>query len=566
MVDPTHRPDSIEPFLSEEVPTLSNRTGTGQVYLPPSQLQLLEQLEHLSRYSHFIQIVTGVSGSGKSTLLQQFYQVADDSAVHSCLIQLSQPTHAASLLNQINQQLNLDHDTDPQQQLQALLQHCQLLQQLSKQLLIVIDDAEALQADALELLFNQLSALDDEEQRPHLVLFATPELREQLANPSLSAVVESSCHFFELEPLESIELNALLEHSYSAVAARLNDDTRAQLLKESLGLPGRVPRVIEAIMSGQVPTAEPAQNTNISTNIGTQSSTPKRSPRWPWVTMLLVLPLIAGGWLLWPQLQQFNQFDPDAERIRVEIPVSPKPINEAPADPAPPAPHGSDFEQRLAQARAALEAEQQQEQPQPEPPMATPETTVPQQLELAPIKPVAQTEPQASEPSTEQQPTAANQSEQLTPTSPQAEAGDQSGSNTLVLELPPVTDSTTTDSPDSSVQGTTSPTAAEPTKVYFGDGNELLEWNRSGYTLQMLGARQEKSVGRFVASMPEQEKLKRFYTFYKQKPWYVVVYGRYSSRSAAMAAIGDLPPALRARRPWARSIAGVQDDIRKGEN
>ncbi|WP_421868492.1 AAA family ATPase [Motiliproteus sp.] len=567
MVEPSSRPDSIEPFLSEEVPTLSSRTGTGQVYLPPSQLQLLEQLEHLSRYSHFIQIVTGVSGSGKSTLLQQFYQVADDSAVHSCLIKLSQPTSAATLLDQIHQQLNLDSDGNRQHQLQALLQHCQLLQQLSKQLLIVIDDAEALQADALELLFNQLAALD-EEQRPHLVLFATPELREQLANPALRGAVESSCHFFELEPLEPNELNALLEHSYSAVATRLNDKTRAQLLKDSLGLPGRIPRVIETIMSG-----ESSEVSSSGTETTPEAAPKQRGARWPWVALTLLTLVAVGGWLLWPQLQQFNRFDPDAERIRVEIPVSPKPIDEAPAEATPPKPQGNDFEQRLAQARAALEAEQQQlTQAQPEQPDAAPaEVAASQQLELAPIKPAAETQPQESGSEAESQPDTASQPEQLTEAASQAEATTGAGTNTLVLQLPPVTDQASAQSADSTATTDTGKTAqiesvSQTAKVYFGDGNELLEWNRSGYTLQMLGARQEKSVGRFVASMPEQEKLKRFYTFYKQKPWYVVVYGRYPNRAAAMAAIGDLPPALRARRPWARSIAGVQDDIRKGEN
>lgn len=564
MVEPSSRPDNIEPFLSEEVPTLSSRTGPGRFYLPSGQLQLLEQLEHLSRYSHFIQIVTGVSGSGKSTLLEQFFQLADDSAVHSCLINLQQQTSSTELLDLIVQQLKLDAANDPQQQLQALVQHCQLLQQLSKQLLIVIDDAEQLQPDALKLLFNQLSTLKDEEQRPHLVLFATPTLRKQLADPELSAVVESSCHFFELQPLDQQELNALLEHSYSAVAARLNDDSRAQLLSDSLGLPGRIPRVIEAIMGGTAPSPAEPKNDAIP-----QSKSPVQPARWPWIIAVLAGLMMVAGWLLWPQLQQLNQFDPDAERIRVEIPVTPKPINGEPSVAEPPAAQGSDFEQRLAQARAALEAEQQQlNQPEPEQTVASSaQPPANQQLDVAPIKPVtepteaAETSNATIDPKSEH----ASKPQPGDQTAKASEINAEKASSTLVLNLPqpseqlsaPITDSTTTDKPAQLLTDT---------KNYYGDGKQLLALKSEGYTLQMLGARQEKSVGGFVASMPNQDQLKRFYTLYKKKPWYVVIYGRYPNRAAAMAAIGELPPQLRARRPWARSIAGVQDDIRKGGN
>ena len=202
MADQPSPADSIEALLGDDVPTLDAPTGSGQYYLPPSHLQLLEQLEHLSRYSHFIQVICGVAGIGKTTLLQQFYPGTSDSAVHACRIDADPNTSAEALLNQLAIELNLNvaEGASASAQFDALLEHTQLLKQLSRQLLIVIDDADQLAPDALELLLNQLSTLPDEEARPHLVLFAAPEIRQQLAQPNLAEVVESSCHFTDIAP------------------------------------------------------------------------------------------------------------------------------------------------------------------------------------------------------------------------------------------------------------------------------------------------------------------------------------------------------------------------------
>ncbi|MDQ3774338.1 MAG: SPOR domain-containing protein [Pseudomonadota bacterium] len=39
--------------------------------------------------------------------------------------------------------------------------------------------------------------------------------------------------------------------------------------------------------------------------------------------------------------------------------------------------------------------------------------------------------------------------------------------------------------------------------------------------------------------------------------WHIVVYGPFPDRGAAHAAIGSLPPEVRALRPWARRISDI---------
>lgn len=93
--------------------------------------------------------------------------------------------------------------------------------------------------------------------------------------------------------------------------------------------------------------------------------------------------------------------------------------------------------------------------------------------------------------------------------------------------------------------------------------DELLEWPDSGYTLQLLAARAEKSVEQFLKQQANPERFYYFATTYKNAPWHVVVYGQFADRTAAMNAVKTLPEDLRKLRPWARSVASVKADIRR---
>ena len=52
-----------------------------------------------------------------------------------------------------------------------------------------------------------------------------------------------------------------------------------------------------------------------------------------------------------------------------------------------------------------------------------------------------------------------------------------------------------------------------------------------------------------------------FKTIYRNKDWYVLVYGIYSSRIEAQAALKEMPAELNNIKPWIRSIASVQELI-----
>lgn len=90
----------------------------------------------------------------------------------------------------------------------------------------------------------------------------------------------------------------------------------------------------------------------------------------------------------------------------------------------------------------------------------------------------------------------------------------------------------------------------------------LLSWSDSDYTLQVLGAASLPGVHRFIGSQSNQSDLRWYQVQRQGKPWYVVVAGRYSSRSAAKQAITQLPVTQRKAGPWPRSMAEVKQQIR----
>lgn len=93
---------------------------------------------------------------------------------------------------------------------------------------------------------------------------------------------------------------------------------------------------------------------------------------------------------------------------------------------------------------------------------------------------------------------------------------------------------------------------------------QLLNANGKHYTLQLVGVSHPDSLSYFVtANKLNREKVKFYQTKLRGKNWYVLVYGQYPSRTAAMNAIKTLPSNIQKQKPWARSLSSVQKDIKK---
>jgi DamX protein len=89
----------------------------------------------------------------------------------------------------------------------------------------------------------------------------------------------------------------------------------------------------------------------------------------------------------------------------------------------------------------------------------------------------------------------------------------------------------------------------------------LLSQNPNNYTLQILGTHELINLQNFTKQYSHITELAMFKTTYRNKDWYVLVYGIYSSRSEAQTALKQMPEELKNTKPWIRSIASVQELI-----
>ena len=77
--------------------------------------------------------------------------------------------------------------------------------------------------------------------------------------------------------------------------------------------------------------------------------------------------------------------------------------------------------------------------------------------------------------------------------------------------------------------------------------------------VQILGTSSEASAQAFVKA--EGGDYRYFKKTLQGKPLYVITYGNFSSRDAAVAAIKTLPAKVQAGKPWPRTVASVQQEL-----
>ncbi len=92
----------------------------------------------------------------------------------------------------------------------------------------------------------------------------------------------------------------------------------------------------------------------------------------------------------------------------------------------------------------------------------------------------------------------------------------------------------------------------------------LLQQPPGTFTLQLLGSRDEASITRFIQRYAlDPDKTAYYRGRYKNAEWYVLLYGIYPDKAAALAARSALPDKVRKGNPWPRSLKSVQDSIRE---
>ncbi|MDR9436909.1 MAG: SPOR domain-containing protein [Thiohalophilus sp.] len=224
------------------------------LYLDGERQQLLNMLQHLTRYSELILLVVGERGSGKTSIKQRFIRQADDSYLIS-EVDAHPMMDADELLSSIAQGFGLiDMPASPAQLQNDLYRYLAGLQQQDRVPVLLVDDAHELPQDALEALFYLADAEAGEGNLLRSVLFCEPAIEVMLESAAIQPLKERVTHRMRIAPFDEEQTAEYLRHRLAV--AGLEDTSPfsprevRRIYKSSGGLPERINDAAHQVLAG----------------------------------------------------------------------------------------------------------------------------------------------------------------------------------------------------------------------------------------------------------------------------------------------------------------------------
>ncbi len=224
------------------------------LYLDAERLQRLNMLEHLTRYSELLLIISGPKGIGKSSLLQHFVVNADEDTLVS-QVDANPMMDADKLLQAIAAGFDLNvQNSDPVNLQDALYHHLANLHHQQKVPVLVIDDAHVLPQDALETLFNLADAEASDGSLLRIILFSDPQIETMLQSPAIQGLRERVTHSMSIPAFDEEQTVGYIRHRLTTVglqgALPFSDKELHKIFRNSSGIPTRINECAHLILNG----------------------------------------------------------------------------------------------------------------------------------------------------------------------------------------------------------------------------------------------------------------------------------------------------------------------------
>ncbi|TYL49010.1 SPOR domain-containing protein [Marinomonas sp. IMCC 4694] len=476
--------------------------------------QQLALLEHLSRYSSLLSVVQGPQGSGKSRFLMEFARNQDDTSVVSHVKGAMLMT-AGQLLQAIYAGFSGHFKQPPNEAtFGPLLKFSHDLNEKGQAALILIDNAQELNTDAVSMLLDMMSLATENQAVPHVILFSEHTLSRNLDAYQRSRYEQLS-HAITLAPYGLEQTRAYLLHRVRAVGGGINlpfnDKQVKQIHQESAGYPGQINSAAQRMMGKGEKLAKPRFRVNFAMGF-------------PLAHMALLSVVMLGILVAVLFSDKPATSVVSSDRASNVIPLSPR--------------QGQSSAETIARIDAMQrKIGQEGEIVLPPIPDEAPRPTLrPLAVPTAPIARLSST-PSASVPPISTAPI-------------RSEAPIAQAAPVIVPEL---------------VGVKSEPTSVKALQDPFDKTDWWLSQNPNRYTLQLLGTHNQETVNDFIRDQGGVDAFGYFRSKHDGKAWFVVVYGTYRNRSEAIAAAESLPKDMQRLNPWARSARGIQDDIKKAQ-
>lgn len=482
--------------------------------------QQLALLEHLSRYSNLLSVVLGPKGSGKSRFLMEFARNQDDSTIIS-EVKATMLMTAGQLLQAIYGGFSKFMKEPPNEAtFGPLLKFSHDLESRGQKALVLIDNAQELNTDAITMLLDMMSLATENQSVPHVALFTEQSLGRNL-DAYQRTRYEQLSHSLTMMPYSLEQTRAYLLHRVRAVGGNINlpfnDKQIKQIHHDSGGYPGPINEIAQAMMGNG---GKPPKKGRFNIALG-----------FPLVHMALLCVVMLG--ILVAVLFNGSGADKNEDVFTTKesnvIPLSPpKVASQQKTSTSATMAKIDEMQRKIGEGKISLP-------PIPAEPKEDQVTSVqPSMTQSVPTAPIRNEAPQAKP-----APTIA----------PSSETGDSTVASSTPVPVAVSKESVDVDK------------SADP----FNKTQWWLTQNPRDYTLQLLGTYSLSTVKDFIKDQGSISVFSYFKTKHKGRDWYVVVYGLYSNRSEAISASESLPKDLRKLDPWSRSVRGIQQDIKKAE-
>lgn len=497
----------------------------GFKFFPAQRKPVLGQLHHLARYSQLLLVVTGPQGSGKTLLRQALVASTNKQSVQSVVVSARGAGDAAGVLRQVAQALNV-----AEAEIGVILAQIVQLALTGQEVYLLVDDAEQLDESALEALLALAAGAP--EGRPHVFLFGESSLIAALDQLNTE---EERFHVIELQPYTEEETREYLAQRLEGAGQGIelfSADQISDIHESSDGWPGNINQVardamIEAMIASRSAVKRPSMGFNM----------PKKHVL---AISAVVVVAVAAAWLMPGRSKAPTTGAPANEQAQLPLGQTPTPNA-----------NGSPSVEFAGSSQPMPLPLVGQSQPVMRGPLAEAAGGISEGDDGVPVEGSSAVPPTVTT-------TAPPAGATAGPTP--APAARPTPAPTQVATAKPAPAAKPAEKPVAAKPAPAAKPAEKPVTVAKAAGGSWYAGQAPGnYVVQILGTSSEATAQNFVKEQGGE------YRYFKKvlngKPLYVITYGNFASRDAAVSAIKSLPAKVQAGKPWPRTVASVQQEL-----
>lgn len=497
-----------------------------------SQLQLLDRLQHLTYIRSSLILICADQGAGKTTIAELLFNKLPNDH-QQLFIALAEPLSDTKIRTQIITQLYKQPLFDADDSLLNSISLLQQKQDKNEATVIVLDNAELLSERLLIELAQLVRDKGNFTENEINIILLVDENKIKSIVAMISELPGSRYIEFKVEPLSKDEASQLLKHLFnqSDYSPQLeHQDALSRQLITCVGLPKNIIRLADNICNGEEL---------------------KKPALWlktmlPAISVMLLLLLISGA-IIYTLYPQFTKQEP-ISTVTQEMTEDQTPLLDEITE--------SSFTEQLAgqwidKKNRDIEANLLSVGIADE---STQRTIISEQQILAVIdaeKEQLSLVQNETITSAIKDPISPSSAQNVIP-SLQLVTVEEQIEPLLTEEVVAIEEVKNIELSTSSIENQTVQTTQQ----------KLLAVPATYYTLQLLGMSNKKSVQEFSAkyNLP-QKNITIYQTIHNNKPWYVVIYGQYENRSAALQASKNLPESFAKMKSWIKTYQIVHQDL-----